>query len=180
MSPDQIRSVQLRFAQIADVPLILQFVRELAEYEREPGAVVASEADFIRDGFGAYPKFRVLIAELNQQPAGFAFFFYHYSTWLGRAGIFLEDLFVRPEFRGQGIGKALLRRVAQIALQENCYGVRWEVLDWNTSAIKFYESLDVKSRKEWLSMKITGEALQRLASGAASSHASEDSSSRIV
>src|SRR5437588_5908675 len=134
-------SLTIRPATSADVALIVSFIRELAEYERAPEAAVATPADLLRDGFGAEPKFRVVIAEWNGQPAGFALFFYNYSTWQGRAGLFLEDLFVRPAFRGRGIGKALLVHLAQIAVKENCRRLEWQVLDWNTSAIDFYTSL---------------------------------------
>ena len=126
---------------------------------------MASEADLLRDGFGPRPEFRVVIAEWERRPAGFALFFRIYSTWQGRPGIYLEDLFVRPEFRGKGIGKALLIHLAQIALQENCGRLAWEVLDWNAPAIEFYKSLGAETLKEWSIMRVKGEALQRLAQG---------------
>ena len=134
--------LKIRPATEGDVELILQFIRDLAEYEREPQAAVATAEDIIRDGFRGNPKFRVLIAEWSEAPAGFAFYFFNYSTWLGSPGLFLEDLFVKPELRGKGIGKALLAELAKIAVAENCYGMKWEVLDWNHPAIDFYESLD--------------------------------------
>lgn len=146
-----------------DAGLILQFIRDLAEYERAPEKVVATEADLIRDGFSGQPKFRVVIAEWEGSPAGFALFFYNYSTWDGRPGLFLEDLFVRPVFRGKGIGKALLLHLARIAVRENCSRYVWNVLDWNTPAIEFYESLGAKVLREWLVMRVDGEALKRLA-----------------
>jgi GNAT superfamily N-acetyltransferase len=146
-----------------DAGLILQFIRDLAEYERAPEKVVATEADLIRDGFSGQPKFRVVIAEWEGSPAGFALFFYNYSTWDGRPGLFLEDLFVRPAFRGKGIGKALLLHLARIAVRENCSRYVWNVLDWNTPAIEFYESLGAKVLREWLVMRVDGEALKRLA-----------------
>jgi GNAT superfamily N-acetyltransferase len=155
--------ISIRPATRADVELILEFIRGLAEYERAPESAVATADDIIRDGFSENSKFRVEIAEWNGHPAGFAFFFSCYSTWLGRPGIYLEDLFVRPEFRGRGIGKALLVHLAQIAVRENCYGIRWHVLDWNTPSIEFYESLGAKQLKEWIPMRIMGEALARLA-----------------
>jgi GNAT superfamily N-acetyltransferase len=154
--------LNIRDARKEDVPLILQLIRELAEYEREPDAVVATEADLLRDGFGAEPKFRVLIAEWNGAAAGFALYFYHYSTWLGRAGIFLEDLFVKPELRGKGIGKALLMELAKVAAKNGYYGVKWEVLDWNQPAIDFYEKLGAEIRRGWLTVRVTGEAYRRL------------------
>src|SRR6266571_4744983 len=122
--------LKLRKAVPQDIPLILSFIRELAEYERAPNAVSCTETDLRRDGFGANPKFRVIIAEWNGEPAGMAFFFYNYSTWQGRPGIFIEDLFVRSQFRGKSIGRALMARLAKTAIAEQCYGVRWEVLDW--------------------------------------------------
>lgn len=146
-----------------DIGLILQFIRDLAEYEREPQAVTATEADLARDGFGVNPKFRVVIAEWEGRPAGFALFFYNYSTWLGRPGLYLEDLFVRPEFRGKGIGKNLLLYLARLAVQENCGRFQWQVLDWNTPSMKFYESLGARVMKEWLTMRVEGEALIRMA-----------------
>lgn len=156
----------LRPAGAADVPLLLELIHALAEYEREPHAVVATEQDLLRDGFGSEPKFQAIIAEWDGAPAGFAFYFYHYSTWLGRAGIFLEDLFVRPELRGKGIGKALLAQLAKIAVSNDYYGVKWEVLDWNQPAIDFYESLGAQVRRTWLPVRITGEPLHKLAAQA--------------
>jgi GNAT superfamily N-acetyltransferase len=157
--------LSIRPATAADAPLILEFIRRLAEYEREPNAVVATEEDIIRDGFGAEPKYRCLIAEWNREPAGFAFFFYNYSTWLGKPGLYLEDLFVLPEMRGKGIGKALLQKLAQIAVAENCYGMRWQVLEWNEPALKFYETLDAHIMDEWETMRLMEPALSRLAQG---------------
>jgi len=152
----------IRPATPTDVPLILEFIRDLAEYEREPQAAVATAADLLRDGFGAEPKFRVNIAEWAAEPAGFAFYFWNYSTWLGKPGLYLEDLFVRPRFRGKGIGKALLVHLARVALKNNCGRLVWQVLDWNTPSIKFYESLGAQTMKEWLTMRVTGEGLVRL------------------
>ncbi len=155
--------LKIRPATEADVELILQFIRDLAEYEREPESAVATSEDIIRDGFRGQPKFKVLIAEWDGTPAGFAFYFFNYSTWLGKPGLFLEDLFVKPEMRGKGIGKALLAELARIAMAENCYGVKWEVLDWNQPAIDFYEPLGAKLRKEWITVKLMGEELKKLA-----------------
>ena len=155
--------LSIRKATAHDAALILDFIRRLAEYEREPNAVIATEADLIRDGFGSEPKYRCLIAEWNGVPAGFALFHYNYSTWRGHAGLYLEDLFVRVEMRGKGIGKALLQRLAQIALEGNCYGLRWMVLEWNDPALKFYESLGAELLGEWETMLLRGEPLQRLA-----------------
>jgi GNAT superfamily N-acetyltransferase len=156
----------IRKATPADAALMLRFIRGLAEFEREPKAVIATEEDLIRDGFGPCPKYRCLIAEWDGHPAGFAFFHYNYSTWRGQPGIYLEDLFVLPEMRGKGIGKALLQKLAQIAVEENCYGLRWMVLEWNTRAIKFYQELGAELLGEWETMLLWEEALKRLANGA--------------
>lgn len=155
----------IRKATSADASLILDFIHGLAKYEREPNAVVATEADLIRDGFGVDPKYRCVIAEWDNQPAGFAFFFYNYSTWRGRPGLYLEDLFVYPEMRGKGIGRALLQHLAEIAVQEHCYGIRWMVLEWNEPALKFYDSLGAEILDEWETMLLRGPALERLARG---------------
>ncbi len=155
--------LNIRPATPEDIPLILQFIRDLAEYEREPQAAVATEDDLLRDGWGPQPRFRCLIAEWAGEPAGFAFFFYNYSTWQGRPGLYLEDLFVRPAYRGKGIGKAMLVYLAQVAVRENCGRFQWQVLDWNTPAIDFYKALGAEVMTEWLTMRVTGEALERLA-----------------
>jgi GNAT superfamily N-acetyltransferase len=155
----------IRAATPADVPLILSFVRALAEYERAPYAVVATESDLLRDGFGPNPYYTCLIAEHGGHPAGFAFFFFDYSTWIGRPGIYLEDIFVLPELRGRGVGKALLQRVAAIALEKGCARLKWAVLDWNTPAIDFYEAMGAEIQKEWLYVRLQGEPLERLAQG---------------
>jgi len=155
--------LSIREARQEDAALIVQFVKDLAEYEREPEAAVVTEDDIIRDGFSGDRKFWVLIAEWNSEPVGFAFYFFNYSTWLGRPGLYLEDLFVRPEARGKGIGKALLAKLAQVALANNCYGMRWQVLDWNQPAIDFYDSLGGKMLKEWITVRLMGEPLMKLA-----------------
>lgn len=153
----------IRAAVAADVPLILRFIRDLAAYEREPDAVVATEADLLRDGFGPTPRFEALVAEHDGEPAGFAFYFFAYSTWRGRPALYLEDLFVQPEHRTKGIGLALMRRLARIAVDAQCARFVWEVLDWNQSAIRFYESLGAEVLRSWLNVRIEGEALARLA-----------------
>jgi GNAT superfamily N-acetyltransferase len=156
----------IRDAQPADVGSILSLIRALAEYEREPSAVVATEEDLLRDGFGAEPRFQCVIAEWSGEPVGFALFFYNYSTWHGRAGIYLEDLFVQPSHRGQGIGRALLVYLAQRAQAEGLTRVVWQVLHWNTPAIDFYKTLGAESLSAWQGMRLTGPPLKALAEGA--------------
>ncbi|MEZ4302187.1 MAG: GNAT family N-acetyltransferase [Polyangiaceae bacterium] len=157
--------IEVRAAGAGDVGLILELIRELAAYEREPDAVVATEADLLRDGFGEAPKFRVLIAERDGVAAGFAFYFFTYSTWRGRPCLYLEDLFVRPAARRNGIGLTLLRALAEVAVRERCDRFVWQVLDWNTPAIAFYESLGARPMREWITMRVEGEAIARLARG---------------
>jgi GNAT superfamily N-acetyltransferase len=154
----------IRAAGVSDVPLLLRFLRELAEYERQPDAVAIKEETLIRDGFGSPPKFRSLIAEWEGEAIGYALFFDFYSSWKG-SGIFLEDLFVREAFRGRGIGRAILSEVARIARQEGCYGIRWEVLGWNESAIRLYKSLGAQFFDEWRQVLLEADALHRLADG---------------
>ena len=156
-------SLSLRLAQPADVPLILQFIRGLAEYERLADSVVANEALLTETLFGERPYAEVLIAEWSGAPAGFALFFHNYSTFLARPGIYLEDLFVDPAHRGRGIGKALLVRLAQLAVERNCGRLEWSVLDWNEPAIGFYRRLGAIAMDEWTTNRVTGEALERLA-----------------
>jgi GNAT superfamily N-acetyltransferase len=153
----------IRPATPADIPQILAFIRALAAYEREPDAVTATEAGLLNDGFGPHPFYSCLIAEQDGLPAGFALYFFNYSTWMGRPGLYLEDLFVPPEFRGLGIGKALLQKVATIAVHEGCLRLQWEVLDWNTPAIDFYRAMGAEFLDEWRNVRISGEALTRLA-----------------
>jgi GNAT superfamily N-acetyltransferase len=153
----------IRKATPADVPQILAFIRALAAYEREPDAVSATEAGLMRDGFGPNPFYFCLIAEHDGVPAGFALYFFNYSTWNGCPGIYLEDLFVPPEFRGFGIGKALLQQVAAIAVEKGCPRLQWEVLDWNTPAIDFYRAMGAEFLDAWRNVRVSGEALQRLA-----------------
>jgi GNAT superfamily N-acetyltransferase len=153
----------IRAATVNDVALLKALILELAEFERERDQVVITEADLVRDGFGPQPKFRALIAEWEGQAAGYALFFGFYSTWEGRPGLFLEDLFVREPFRGRGIGRALLAKVAGMAQRENSYGVRWEVLDWNQPAIDFYKRLGATFLDRWKSVLLAGEALERTA-----------------
>jgi GNAT superfamily N-acetyltransferase len=156
-------AIAIRTATAADVPQILSFIQALATYEREPDAVTATEDDLLRDGFGPNPFYFCLIAESDGKPAGFALYFFNYSTWLGRPGLYLEDLFVLPESRGRGIGKALLRRVAAIAVEKGCLRLQWEVLDWNTPAIDFYTAMGAEFLDTWRNVRITGDALRKLA-----------------
>src|ERR1700719_3024964 len=124
-----------------DIPTLLSLIRGLAAYEKKSDKAVVSEQDLLRDAFGPQPKFRALIAEWEGKPCGYASFFYFYSTFQGQAALFLEDLFVLEQFRGNGIGKTLLVAVAKLAIKEDCFGLRWEVLDWNRPATEFYEKL---------------------------------------
>ncbi len=153
----------LRPAVPDDASLILQFIRELAEYEREPDAAVATEADILRYAFSEHPLVKVVMADWEGQPAGFALWFLNFSTWEGKPGIYLEDLFVRPAFRGHGIGKALLQHLAALAVQEGWTRFAWQVLDWNTPSIEFYEAHGAKVLREWLPCRMDGAALQKLA-----------------
>ncbi|MFZ0590650.1 MAG: GNAT family N-acetyltransferase [Bryobacteraceae bacterium] len=155
--------LRIRPAERTDVPLILSLIRELAEYERSPHAVRATEEDLLRDGFGPERRFHCAIAEWNGEAAGFALYFYNYSTWEGRPGIYLEDLYVRPSFRKRGIGRFFFTYLAQIALAENLSRIQWQVLDWNQSAIDFYESLGAKKPADWQTMRLSEEAIERLA-----------------
>ena len=158
----------IRAATPADIPLILELIRALATYEREPDAVKTTEADLLRDGFGKQPCFECLIAENEDgEAAGFALYFYNYSTWRGRAGIHLEDLFVLPRFRGLGLGKALLARVAARAAEQGCVRLQWDVLEWNQTAIDFYQGLGAQFLDEWRIMRVDDDAIRTLANLAA-------------
>ncbi len=154
--------LHIRSAIIDDVALLRTMIRELAEFEHQLELVTITEEELGRDGFGEKPRFRALIAEWDGQAAGYALMFGYYSTWVGR-GLFLEDLFVREPFRGRGIGTALLAAVARIAVEEDCYGIHWEVLDWNEKAIDLYKALGAEFRDQWRPVLLTGEALMRLA-----------------
>ena len=155
--------VVVRVATFADAPLILQFIRELAEYERLLHEVEATEADIRRDLFGENPRSFCEIAEYEGKPVGFALWFYNYSTFRGRAGIYLEDLFVRTEARGVGAGKALLRKLAQRCVDAELGRLEWAVLNWNAPSIAFYDSLGASAKTEWTVRRLDGEALERLA-----------------
>lgn len=158
--------LSLALATEQDLPQILTFIKALAEYERLADAVVATEEGLRESLFGARPYAECIIARYQGQPAGFALFFHNFSTFLGRPGIYLEDLFVNPELRGKGIGRALLQRLAQLALERNCGRLEWSVLDWNQSAIGFYKSIGAVSLDEWTIFRLRGDGLQQLAGGA--------------
>jgi GNAT superfamily N-acetyltransferase len=153
----------IRPATPTDIPTILNFIREVATYERAPDAVVATEADLLRDGWGSTPRFTAIIAELDANPVGFALYFTTYSTWRGHHGIRLEDIYVTPTQRGKGIGKALLAHLARVAVDQGCPRLEWDVLDWNAPAIAVYERIGAHILTEWRIMRLAGEALTSLA-----------------
>ena len=157
-------AAKLRSAVRADVPEILRLIKALAEYEKLAGDVVATEAALAQTLFGPKPAAEVLIAEEGGRAIGFALFFQNYSTFLARPGIYLEDLFVEPASRGHGVGKALLKAVAKLAIERNCGRFEWAVLDWNAPAIGFYERLGARPMSDWTVMRLTGEALRKLGS----------------
>jgi len=164
MAPEALR---IRPATEEDVPLILSFIRELAEYERLRHEVVATEASLRETLFGPRPYAEVVIAELEGDPVGFALFFHNYSTFLGRPGLYLEDLYVRPEARGRGIGRRLLAHLAGIARDRGCGRMEWWVLDWNEPAIRFYRSLGARAMDEWTVFRLTRPEIEALAAEAA-------------
>jgi GNAT superfamily N-acetyltransferase len=157
---------EIRTTTEADIPVILGLIRDLATYERAPDAVVAAEAGLREVLFGPKPSAEVLLALENAEPVGFAVFFHNFSTWLGRPGLYLEDLFVRPEERGKGYGRALLERLAQIAQERGCGRMEWAVLDWNEPAIQFYRKLGATPMDEWTVFRLTREGIAKLASAA--------------
>lgn len=155
--------VSIEAAAPADASLILEFIRELAEYERLAHAVSATEEDLCRTLFGPEAYAHALVARLDDQPAGFAVYFFNYSTFLGRPGLYLEDLYVRPAARRRGVGSRLLAHLAGIALERRCGRMEWAVLDWNERAIAFYLSLGASPNEEWTTYRLSSEALRRLA-----------------
>jgi len=155
--------IQIRPATVEDAALLATMILELAEYEHLAHEAGVTAETVVRDGFGEHPKFRAVIAELDGQAAGYAVFFEFYSTFQGRAGLFLDDIFVRPQFRKQGLGQALLAHVARIAWDENYFCMRWEVLDWNTPAIEFYNRLGAVFLEEWKGAMLIGDALESVA-----------------
>ena len=163
MKPETTTAFRIRSATPDDVPVILSLIRELAEYERAPNDVVATE-ELLQEGlFGAHPAAEVLLGEEDGAPVCFALFFHNFSTWMGRRGLYLEDLFVRPEVRGRGYGRALLVRLAQIARERACGRMEWAVLDWNDPAIQFYRKLGARPNEEWTIFRLTGEGIAQLA-----------------
>lgn len=152
----------IREATPADVPLILAYIAELADYERAPEKAVATAEDLHRYLFGPQPLIFCELARWEGKDAGFALYFYNFSTWEGRPGLYLEDLFVRPEFRKHGIGKALLKRLARIAVDHGCTRYVWQVLDWNTPSIDFYKAMGAKVMHDWLTCRVEGDALHAL------------------
>ena len=154
---------EIRKATTDDAGVILGFIRELAIYEKEPDAVVATEEDIVQNLFNAETTTEALICLSGEQPVGFAVYFLSFSTWLGRDGLFLEDLYVSPERRGEGHGKALLKHLARIAVDRQCGRFEWNVLDWNEPAIRFYEALGARAQSEWVGYRLEGRALLDLA-----------------
>lgn len=166
MSDDPVNqpvNLVIRSAVVADCPTILQFIRDLGEYERLSHEVVADEATLAATLFGARPSAEVLLAELNGEPAAFALFFHSYSTFLAKPGLYLEDLFVRPAHRRHGIATALMRRLAKIAVERGCGRFEWSVLTWNQPALDFYRRLGAVPMSDWMVQRVTGEALVALA-----------------
>src|SRR6266480_1036194 len=156
----------IRTARVEDVPVILQLIRDLATYERAPDEVTATKEQLIDVLFGQRPSAEVLLAFEGQSAVGFAVYFYNFSTWLGRPGLYLEDLFVKPEERGKGYGRALLVELAKIARDRACGRMEWAVLNWNEPAIKFYRTLGAKPMNEWTVFRLTREEIAKLAGAA--------------
>ena len=154
---------EIRPARVADVPIILKLIRDLATYERAPNEVTATEEQLVDVLFGEKPVAEVLLAFEKDTPVGFALFFYNFSTWLGRPGLYLEDLFVKPEKRGKGYGRGLLVNLAKIAHDRGCGRMEWAVLDWNDPAIKFYRALGAKPMDEWTVFRLTRDGIAELA-----------------
>jgi GNAT superfamily N-acetyltransferase len=157
-------SITLRAAGPSDASIVLRFIEGLAEYEKLSHACIATEAGLIETLFGPRPCAEVILAFWNDSPAGFALFFHNYSTFLAKPGIYLEDLFVDPGFRGKGLGKALLKELARLAVERNCGRVEWAVLDWNEPSINFYKGLGAVPLDDWTLFRVTGDALTNLAS----------------
>jgi GNAT superfamily N-acetyltransferase len=165
---------QIRPARVKDVPIILELIRDLATYERAPDEVTATEEQLVDVLFGERPAAEVLLAFEAQSPVGFAVFFHNFSTWLGRPGLYLEDLFVKPEKRGKGYGRALLVELAKIARDRGCGRMEWAVLNWNEPAIKFYLALGAKPMDEWTVFRLTRDEIARLANAEQIDHEQEE------
>lgn len=158
-----LNNFKIRAAKENDTSLILSFIKELAEYEKLSADVVATEELLRKSLFGKKPVAEVLLGFIDNEPACFAVFFHNFSTFLGKPGIYLEDLYVKPELRGRGIGKAMLTHLAKIAIERDCGRFEWSVLDWNEQAIRFYKSLGAVSMNEWTTFRVSGDALHKLA-----------------
>jgi GNAT superfamily N-acetyltransferase len=158
-----IANFTIRTATVTDIPLILSFIKELAEYEKLSNEVVATEEMLSESLFGAHTFAEIVIGYYEDEPVAFALFFHNFSTFLGKPGLYLEDLYVKPEMRGKGIGKVLITYLANLAKQRGCGRFEWWVLDWNKEAIRFYQSIGAKSMDEWTVQRIDGEALDQLA-----------------
>jgi GNAT superfamily N-acetyltransferase len=156
-------SLKIRPATVVDIPIILQLIRDLATYERAPNDVTATEGQLVDVLFGEKPAAEVLLAFEGESAVGFAVFFHNFSTWLGRPGLYLEDLFVKPEMRGKGYGRALLVDLAKIARERGCGRMEWAVLDWNDPAIQFYRKLGAKPMEEWTVFRLTSDGIEDLA-----------------
>ena len=165
---------QIRPARVQDVPIILDLIRDLAMYERAPDEVTATDEQLVDVLFGERPAAEVLLAFEGKSPVGFAVYFYNFSTWLGRPGLYLEDLFVKPEMRGKGYGRALLVELAKIARDRGCGRMEWAVLNWNEPAIKFYQTLDAKPMNEWTVFRLTRDEIARLANAAATTDSDKE------
>ena len=160
---DKQSNFKIRSACLADAPIILQLIRDLATYERAPNEVTATEEQLVDVLFGKKPAAEVLLAFERDMPVGFAVFFYNFSTWLGRPGLYLEDLFVKPEKRGKGYGRELLVHLAKIAIERGCGRMEWAVLNWNDPAIQFYRKLGARPLDEWTVFRLTRDGIARLA-----------------
>lgn len=154
--------MRIRSAELSDAPVILQLIKDLAEYEKAPDEVVATEAEIVATIFAENPKVFSDLVEVDGEIAGMAIWFLNYSTWQGRHGIYLEDLYIRPEFRGRGYGKALLQHLAGICIERGYGRFQWWVLDWNSPAIEFYRSLGAEAMSEWTVYRVSGEPLHKL------------------
>jgi len=156
-------NIEIREATLEDIPVIFNFIKELAIYEKAEHEVITSEADIEKTLFSDSATAYALIALIDEVAVGFSVYFYNYSTWLGKNGLYLEDLYVSQEHRGAGVGKALLKHLAKIAVKNNCGRFEWSVLDWNEPAIKFYQSIGAKPQDEWIIYRLDGKALKEFA-----------------